>query len=208
MRACFPSRRGANDGIPTGESCGGAGVNRYRPQTGKIGMCWEQNKDLRRCSYGPISAGIFLLGSPTKRAGERIVEGVADALAVYSRVPGAVLATLGTSQNIEGQKGRFRLAERKKETWVYPDQDNAGSDGTMALAEAVKMKSPDAVIRKMKAGAYGDPGEWAKGTPFIEIDRYDFDEKSGLLYDSGLDWTEADRFAIQFLGNRNKQELP
>ena len=191
----FPIEAWGSDGIPSGDpvavqclAIDERGENRY---------CLGPNKDLRRCSYGEVSAGVFLLGN---KESERvnIVEGVADALAVYSRAPGAVIGTLGTSTRL-ANNGEVIDWLIKKETCLYPDSDQAGDIGTESLIDAIKKKSPGAVVRKPKARAYDDPGEWAQKTPFPVIERYDFDEKSGIIFDSGLPWGEADRMAIQSL---------
>ena len=156
------------------------------------------NKDLDKCSYGEVSAGVFSLGDPTS-ARVNIVEGVADALAVYSREPGAVLATLGSNAKLANMPDVIDwLCTR--ETWLYPDNDEnkASEKGTEALIDCIKVKSPDAKVLKVNARAVGDdPGEWAKRTPFADIERYDFDEKRGILFDSGLAWGEAERIAVQ-----------
>ena len=169
--------------------------------------CLGPNKDRDKCSYGPVSEGIFILGDPTSER-VNIVEGVADALAVYSREPGAVLATLGTSARLASKANVIDwLCTR--ETWLYPDNDEnkASEKGTAALIDAIKVKSPDAKVFLVNPTAEGDdPGEWAKRTPFAEIERYDFEEKKGILSDSGLAWGEADRIAIQTLMGRQSNE--
>ena len=164
------------------------------------------NKDRDKCSYGPVSEGIFILGDPTSER-VNIVEGVADALAVYSREPGAVLATLGTSARLASKEDVIDwLCTR--ETWLYPDNDEnkASEKGTTALIDCIKVKNPDAKVIKVSARAVGDdPGEWAKRTPFAEIERYDFDEKSGMFFDGGLSWGESDRMAVQHFNGKKEQ---
>ena len=161
------------------------------------------NNDLDKCSYGEVSAGVFILGDPTSER-VNICEGVADALAVYSREPGAVLATLGTSTTLANKADVIDwLCAR--ETWLYSDNDKAGDKGTEVLIDRIKVKSPGAVVRKPKSKTFGDPGEWAEKTPFADIEKYDFDEKSGIFYDSGLAWGEANRIAVQTLMGRDEQ---
>ena len=191
----FPLNAWGTDGIPKGEpvavqlvAIDRNGENRY---------CLGENKDLRRCSYGPVSAGVFMIGDPTSER-VNICEGVADALAVYSRKPDAVLATLGTGASL-GNKTDVIDWLCTKETRLYPDNDNAGDRGTTALAEAIKSKNPDARVFAIEAEAFDDPGQWAEQTPLPEIERYDFDEKSGIFFDSGWAWGEADRMAVQTL---------
>ena len=162
--------------------------------------CLGPNKDRDKCSYGPVSEGIFILGDPTSER-VNIVEGVADALAVYSREPGAVLATLGTSARLASKEDVINWL-CTKETWLYPDNDEnkASEKGTAALIDCIKVRNPDAKVLKVSARAVGDdPGEWAKRTPFADIERYDFEEKKGILFDSGMAWGEADRMAVQTL---------
>ena len=45
----------------------------------------------------------------------------------------------------------------------------------------------------------------AKRTPFPDIEKYDFEEKRGILFDNGLTCGEAKRMAIQFLTGRVEQ---
>ena len=163
------------------------------------------NKNRDKCDYGPVSAGVFIIGDPTSER-VNICEGVADALAVYSREPGAVLATLGTSTTLPNKPDVIDWL-CTKETWLYPDNDKAGNRGKTALAEAIKSKNPDARVFAVEAEAFDDPGGWAEQTPFVEIERYDFDEKSGIFFDSGLAWGEANRMAVQTLnGGRESNE--
>ena len=176
-------------------------------QDGQKRYALTETKDRDKCNYGPKSAGVFILGDP-KSERVNIVEGLADALAVYSREPGAVLATLGTSKTLPK---KFDVIDWliTKETWLYPDNDEnkAGDEGAAALTHCIKSKSPDAVVRKPATRAFGDPGKWAEQTPFLEgIERYDFEEKKGILFDSGLSWGEADRMAIQTLMGRESNE--
>ena len=192
------------DGIPKGDPLAVQAM--ALDQNGENRYCLGENKDLRRCSYGPVTAGVFILGDPTSER-VNIVEGVADALAVYSREPGAVLATLGTSAKLASKEDVIDwLCTR--ETWLYPDNDEnkASEKGTAALIDCIKVKSPDAKVLKVNARAVGDdPGEWAKKTPFADIERYDFEEKSGQFYDGGLSWGEADRMAVQTLNGEKEQ---
>jgi len=117
-------------------------------------------------------------------------------------VQGAVVATLGSSKKLVSQAGVIDWLIQRQ-TWIFPDRDNAGGKGTMALAEAIKTKSPGApVFTRDAAENFADQGEWAEQTPFPLIDQYDFDEKSGMLYDSGLPWGEADRTTIYLLMKR------
>ena len=161
-----------------------------------------KNKD--KCDYGPVSAGVFLLGDPNSER-VSIVEGVGDALAVYSRKPGAVLATLGSNVKLANMPDVIDWL-CTKQTLLYSDPDSTGDQGVAALVDSIKSRSPDAVVREPSPQSRysGDPGDWAKDTPFPEIDEYDFIEKSGIFHDSGLAWGEADRMAVlTFLGRES-----
>ena len=191
------------DGIPKGEPVAVqlVAIDRQGNKRYVLG----KNKGLNKCSYGPVSVGVFLLGDSTSER-VNIVEGVADALAVYSRAPGAVLATLGTSTKLANKADMIEWLITK-EIWLYPDNDEnkAGDQGTEVLIDRIKKKSPDAVVRKPKARALGDPGDWAERTPFATVERYDFEEKAGIFFDSGSVWGEADRMAIHHLTGRKEQ---
>ena len=198
----FPIKAWGKDGIPKGEPVGvqlvaidGQGNKRY---------VLGPNKDRDKCSYGPKSAGVFLMGDPTgKRV--NIVEGIADALAVYSREQGAVLVSLGSMTGLSNKPDVIDWLT-KKQTWIFPDSDNAGDRGSDTVIDCIKSKSPDAVVVKMNARTFDDPGDWAERNPFAEIERYEFDEKSGKIFDSGLAWGEADQLAIQILTGGKSNE--
>ena len=198
----FPLKAWGRDGIPKSEP---VAVQALAIDTGgNKRYVLGPNKDLNKCSYGEVSEGVFLLGDPTHQR-VNIVEGVADALAVYSREPGAVLATLGTSSTLPNKPDVIEwLCTR--ETWLYPDNDQAGDRGTTALGKAIKNKRPNARVVAIEAEAFDDPGQWAEQTPFVEIERYSFEEKSGQFFDGGLSWGEADRLAIQTLMGRQSNE--
>ena len=166
-------------------------------QGGKKRYVLGPGKDRDKCDYGPVSEGVFLLGDPT---GERvnIVEGIADALAVYSRDRGAVLATLSTATTLQ-RKGDVIDWLCTKQTWLYSDNDEAGDKGAKVLIDCIKRKNPDAEVIKVSTKAFGDPGEWAEKTPLATVEKYDYEEKKGMLLDSGLSKPEADRMAIQLL---------
>ena len=78
----FPLSAWGKDGIPESEPVAVQAL--AIDENGENRYCLGKNKDLRRCSYGPVSAGVFLLGDPNSEQ-VSIVEGVADALAVYSK---------------------------------------------------------------------------------------------------------------------------
>ena len=166
---------------------------------------YGEQKDRDKNSLGPLSEGVFILGNPHSDR-VNIVEGVADALAVYSRESGAVLATLGTSKTLPNKPDVIDWLI-KKNLWLYPDNDenSTGEEGTAVLIDIIKTKSPDAKVIKVSARTFGDPGEWAERTPFRVIERYDFDERSGIFFENGLPWGEADRMAIQILRRRNSK---
>ena len=116
-----------------------------------------------------------------------------------------MLATLGTGTTLANKPDVIEWLTTK-ETWLYPDNDEnkASEKGTAALIDAIKVKSPDAKVLKVSARVVGDdPGDWAKRTPFAEIERYDFEEKSGILL-GGLSEQEAERMAIQILTGREQ----
>ena len=190
----FPLSDWGRDGIPEGEPVAVQAL--AIDENGENRYCLGKDK-LRRRSYGPIGEGVFILGDPAHQR-VSIVEGIADALAVYSREPGAVLATLGTSKTLPNKPDVIDWLIIK-ETWLYPDNDKAGDDGTEALIDTIKSKRPDARIFAIEAEAFDDPGDWAEQTPFAEIKKNDFAEKSGMFFDGGLSWGEADRMAVQHL---------
>ena len=197
----FPLSAWGMDSTPEGEPLAVQAL--AIDQHGQKRFCLGPGKDRDKCSYGPISAGVVILGDP-KADRVNIVEGLADALAVYSREPGAVLITLGTSAKLPNMPDVIDWLITK-DTWLFPDSDRAGDRGSAALIDSIKGKSPDAMVKRPNTRAFGDPGEWAEKTPLATVERYDFEEKKGLLLDSGLSEPEADRLAIQPLMGRLEQ---
>ena len=200
----FPLDAWGNDGTPKGDpvavqamAIDSCGKNRY---------VLGEERNLRRCSYGPVSAGVFLVGCPQSER-VNIVEGIADALAVYSREQGAVVATLGTATKLRNEPDVIEwLCE--KNVYLFPDDDEnkAGDKGAQALIASIKEKSPDASVKIPSVRVTEDPGEWGRNDPFPVIEKYDFSEKSGIFFENGLPWAEADRMAIQTLTGRFKNE--
>lgn len=78
----------------------------------------------KKLTFGPVRDCCVLIGNPDPGSGCLVVaEGLADALALASRRPGTVAATLTTPP----RQGRvFDYAARWPEVAVYADDDSAG----------------------------------------------------------------------------------
>ena len=150
-------------------------------------------------SYGPITdtGAILALGDPSDTdAPVHIVEGLADALAVYSRRSGLVLAAIMTVHAVLNRPGVLsRLYGCRALVW--PDQDGPGLESAGKLAEGLKAAGITHAV------AYDDdatdPADWSARQGWPEFDPYTFAETAGRFLDEGQPPAEADRSAVHTL---------
>ena len=154
-------------------------------------------KDKR--TYGPITdtGAILALGDPGDTdAPVHIVEGLADALAVYSRRRGLVLAAITTVHAILNRPGVLgRLYGCRALVW--PDQDGPGLESVSKLAEGLDAVGITHAIAQ-DADAL-DPADWSARQGWPDLDADAFTETAGRFLDEGQPPAEADRLAVHTL---------
>ena len=150
-------------------------------------------------TYGCISGpgAILALGDPGDTDEPvHIVEGLADALAVYSRRCGLVLATITTVHAILNRPGVVsRLYGHR--VLIWPDQDSPGLESANKLAEGLKAAGITHSIAQDDEAL--DPADWSARQGWPEFDPDTFTETAGRFLDAGQPPAEADRSAVHTL---------
>ena len=131
------------------------------------------------------------LGDPV-----HIVEGVADALAVWARKPGLVLVAITRVHAILNRPGVLARLYRYRAT-IWPDQDGPGLESVGRLAD--ELKAAGIAHATQRDDQHKDPADWAacEGWPDIGVD--DFTETAGRFLDAGQPPAEADRLAVHLV---------
>ena len=103
-------------------------------------------------TYGRVhGCGFFLARNPNSNR-YNICEGVKDALAIYEREPGAVIASLTTFSKLTNHNSLLKhIAERNPV--LFPDMDQAGKTAAQKLTRALRRAGATVKIR---VGADGD----------------------------------------------------
>ena len=150
-------------------------------------------------TYGPIadSGAILALGDPNDTdAPVHLVEGLADALAVYSRQRGLVLAAITTVHAILNRPGVLgRLYGCRALLW--PDQDDSGLESSSKLAGGLKVRGITHAIAHDDEAT--DPADWSARQGWPDLDADAFTETAGRFLDEGQPPAEADRLAVHTL---------
>ena len=194
IAACWPlpDYRAAWPALPTAPPTAAQAI--AIDATGNARICdqWEGHN---KRSYGPIKKACFALGDPATVAHPvRITEGVADALGIWSRIPGLVFAALGGLARYDERPGVLaRLYGRR--TAIHADADEAGQRDATALASRLKAQGISAAVFIDRANGR-DPAEWAQSQAFPEFDPDEFDTRAGRFLNASLDRAEADRLAL------------
>ena len=170
------------------------GSKRYRQP-------WDGDKR----SYGPITetGALLALGDPEVLDEEvHICEGIADALAIYARQSGLVLASITKVNAILNRQGvRTRLAARRVRDWHDRDANHAGQDASERLTQALKEAGIHPIVAAL--GEHGDPADWSAALGWPLIDAAHFDEEAGKHYETNPP-AEADRLAIHALTSKQR----
>ena len=110
-------------------------------------------------TFGRVDGcGLFIIGDPNS---DRInlCEGVKDALAIYQREPGAVIAPLTTFAKLVSHHSLIKyIAERNPV--IFPDMDEAGNLATKRLTRALNSAGATVKIRQGLSG--DDPADSAR----------------------------------------------
>ena len=150
-------------------------------------------------TYGQLAdaGAILALGDPKDTAVPvHIVEGLADALAIYSRRRGLVLAAITTVHAVLNRLGVLgRLYGCRALIW--PDMDGPGLESTSKLAEGLKAAGITHAIAQDDEAR--DPADWSARQGWPDIDTDAFAENAGRFLDEGHPPAEADRLAVHTL---------
>ena len=161
----------------------------------------KNGKQRNKTSFGPMSEGILALGPPhIDDPMVLAVEGVADALALYSRKQGLVLTAIAKVGSIDHRPGIIDyLQKNNKQLAIYPDQDknNTGQHSATLLAQRLQALRIPHIVQK--DSMYGDPAEWAAGSPWPTLDIKTFANQVRDHMETGMPRTEADRLVLQAL---------
>lgn len=129
-------------------------------EQGKKRPAFTGNTDKR--TWGrPRTTCVALFGNPN--ADEiNICEGIADALALLSRVQGATIASITTFNKLIGCEALMRhLTANGRTVTLCADNDDAGKKAQESLARTLYERGGDVFVREGKAK---DPAEEAKDT--------------------------------------------
>ena len=150
-------------------------------------------------TYGSITdtGAILALGDPGDTAAPiHIVEGLADALAVYSRRRGLVLAAITSVHAILNRPGVLdRLYGYRALIW--PDMDGPGLESARKLADGLRAAGITNAIAQDDEDT--DPADWSARQGWPNIDADAFTETAGRFLDEGQPPDEADRLAVHTL---------
>ena len=129
---------------------------------------------------------VMCLGDPTAD-NLAVCEGIADALAIYSRCPGAVTAMLGSPKLTERSHTLECLARAGRTVTIFNDLDAV--DGAKKLK--AKINSIGGRVRRMDPNEK-DPADAAALDPFPVVDRTKFDAEVALHRQAGRSESERD----------------
>ena len=109
-------------------------------------------------TYGRVhGCGVFVIGSPDISI-INICEGVKDALAIYEREPGGVIASLTTFSKFTNHYSLIKHIAGRNPV-IFPDMDEAGKKATETLSQALRRAGATVKIRLGADGA--DPADSA-----------------------------------------------
>ena len=158
---------------------------------------WE-SRDKTRLNMLPDMprAPAWVIGASPDGLGQAVVvEGVADALGVASRVAATIIATtnLGAIQ-ASAENGLGEVLARWKQVMVYADDDRRpdrkgappGLRGGAALRRAIQAAGGTAEVRHLPGGK--DGADWAAANPFLCLDEDAFTTYEQALREMHPQW--------------------
>ena len=140
---------------------------------------WE-SRDKTRLNMLPDMprAPAWVIGASPDGLGQAVVvEGVADALGVASRVAATVIATTNVgAMQASAENGLGEVLARWEQVMVYADDDRRpdrkgappGLRGGAALRRAIQAAGGTAEVRHLPGGK--DAADWAAANPFLPLD--------------------------------------
>ena len=118
---------------------------------------------------------VICIGNPNTHK-INICEGVADALAIYSREPGAVIATLTTPNKLDSPQPLAYLTEKKRVTYIYGDHDKAGRKAADNLQLRIAENGGDPFVIVPETNQKTDPADTASTLPFPAVPRQAYND--------------------------------
>lgn len=169
-------------------------------EEGRKRPCQRWEGDDKKTLGRPAETGsVLALGDPNGQGTPvHVVEGVADALAVYARQPGLVLSSITRIHAIRTRPGvLMRMAGHRVELWPDHDDNGEGQASGARLAEQLAAWGIPHAIHDLSP--HNDPADFAAAHPFISLDPLQFAECAGRFQDAGHPLAEADRLAVHQL---------
>ena len=154
-------------------------------------------------TFGSGADGVFIGDPQSQKIG--ICEGIADALALYN-VFGidAVWATNSAITKVINTPGACQwLASR--EVVLFTDADVAGQEAGDKAKSAILRWSPQCLPQVVCKYPFGAK-DAAAVAAYQSTWAYEVNEKSGMLIDSGLPVSKADRLALQYVIGRYEND--
>ena len=151
-------------------------------------------------TFGSLAdcGAVVALGDPTLGFPSHLCEGLADAVAIWSRRPGLVLAAMTKVDALAGRAGVIdHLAPRRAIVW--PDTDPEGLAAGHKLLDHLKERRVSRALQLDRT--HNDPAEWSAAYGQPCLDPADFDRLAGAFAEDGQPRAEADRLAVMQLDN-------
>ena len=135
----------------------------------------EEYRGLAKRSWGTMRGSVLILGRPAPEDSEgalRQVEGLADALAVAARVPGPVMASIGTPARLASDDQCLPWIEahaRHRGIVVLADRDHPGQKAGSALRSALLRRGVPLMkiqVHVPPEGPEKDSADVSKNLPF------------------------------------------
>ena len=171
-------------------------------ELGRKAYAWQNRDKLRLnlVSEIPTPPVLIIGASPERKLQCVLVEGVADALGVASRVDATVIATVNLSSMQGAQKNGLGVDL----TWwdhvmIYADDDRKpdrigappGLRGATSLRRAIEAAGGSADVRHLPGGK--DGADWAAAQPFVSLDNDTFSRYSLTLKEMYPAWPPWER---------------
>ena len=151
------------------------------------------SEGIDKYSLGTIQENVFSIGN-TDAKHVTVCEGVADCLALASRLEGLHICTLGTSgMKVDTFTPLERIPDRKVS--ICCDNDSAGKEQAEKLRAALIEKGIPALI-EIPPPPNKDFAALAKTEPWTELGFENFKERALSLEKEGLTKQEAERLAL------------
>ena len=159
--------------------------------------------------YGLVSGSVAILGNPLlaeATASVRVIEGLADGLALASRFEGPVIAALGTPQRLAKDITLLEwLATSPYGVVIHADADAPGQAAARALRRALHAAGVQVRAVLPPEGTGKDSADIAKNSPFLPLSNSWVDYASTLreMHPAWPCWEIARQADIATTGGHN-----